>query len=392
MKFPHQFRSLLLGVCILVQTTLAAAQQASPNFDFDGKYLVGITSKGPSGMGATVWSARNGELVQRIAHQESIVRVELAPDGNSVLTSSFHPPNELSIRSKDDSIRVWTIPGGKESLRIRNATYGQFSRDGKRIYGFSRRPSSKSSATTFDVSAWDSKDGKLIFTATLPGAGETLSSRYTLQENAGRSKLLYFGSGFMAVFDSVTGKPVIEPVRTIAGFSVLGLLTPSGDEAQVAEIRHVRYFSALTGGEVKKITFPLESAWWVGLQPTGQGFAAVSVFGDLVYYDRKTDRMTQAKSTMKSIGSVFVREDGRLFYVDWGGGYADGAAVPQIVTALDAETCKQVWERPGRIISRFGEDQLVILGWPEEVSIVHALSGAVLRKFMLRGFVSPSEE
>ena len=330
------------------------ATRADERADYDGRHLAAITDRGGASTRATIWDARTGAVVRRVdGHREAVRSVALAPGGRTVLTSSYMPNNPVGTLTKDDSIRLWEIATGRELLRLKDATQGRWSRDGRRILGFIRRPGRLPSAKRYDVAAWDARTGKRLFTARAPGEGAVPYHGLTLQEAARAPRLLLFQDFRAAVYDSRTGRPVSGELELSEQGDGFGFISPEGKTVHLATRSLVGVFSA-EGTELVKTRFLSRGFSVVAWSPEGRRFARANPLGgDVESHDPGEGRAVLAPERLESPDSVVFSPDGASLAVNWGG----VGGFPTHVRAYNARTAATLWDAEGRVVgyTRRGE-------------------------------------
>lgn len=343
-------------------------QRADRSFDFNGRHIVGITGKS-----ATVWDVRTGAVVHRItAHAEAIKSVQLSPSGSTVLTSSYKPLGEQAVPSKDNSIRLWDVASGKQRLFLRDATVGQFSRDGKRIFGFVKRGSHRLSAS-FDLAVWDVRTGVKLFTIALPGQGASPEYHFTLQESARSDRLLFFQSSQARVYNLRAGKALTETIDLSRNGDGYGFMEPGGDEIQLASSDYLSFFTLTESKEAKRVPFPKEYAGFgkMAWSRDGSVVARASLTGQIMIVNRKAGHVVSTVVRIELPSVVLMAPDGVQFVV-----YASGShnQSPRTV-GFDTTTGKTLWTLNGRVIGVQGSEFVLVCG--SKLTLAQAASGKV---------------
>ena len=128
--------------CTLVTSAVLLPQQHKPmsmsgwtsEWDYDGKKILGHIESD-----VYLWDARTARMLHKfVGHRERIRSVQFSPDGKYALTDSA--PNYANegcrmpeFRSKDTSVRLWSLESGEEVWKIEGHLAGVFSPDGQRL-------------------------------------------------------------------------------------------------------------------------------------------------------------------------------------------------------------------------------------------------------------------
>jgi len=189
--------SIVLGLSGAISANSAVFAAASVNdrvakdWDYNGRVILGHI-----GYDICEWDARSGKLLWRLpGHTEQIVSAELSPDGRRAITTSYYPPNEAGIPSKDTSTRLWDLVQGRQIKELDGEIGRGFSADGHRILTV------KSGDGTALAFIGDENTGERLGTFQVAGNDVAFSP-------SGREICANDGGGFTYVYDSRTGVEV----------------------------------------------------------------------------------------------------------------------------------------------------------------------------------------
>lgn len=335
-------------------------ESSEPWFDYDGRYVVGFApaDRGrfpPSNVVLTLWNAKTGEVVREITgHKEIVVKAQLSPDSKSLLTSSYMPLGETATPSKDNSIRLWDIKTGKQRFMIPNASFGQFSRDGSRIFGFVKRRSGRLNG----VACWDSSNGKAKFSTSF-SHGEEAPERSKIHESLNAKRLLVSGPRTAIVFESMTGQKITPG----DGYDTRGndMLTANGEQIVSAGAKFVKFLSASEHRTINEVALPDGGGWVIGFFPNGNGFVGVSLEGTLMVYDRDVGKVvTPLFSVPYPQRNVLVSPEHQMAFVNFEEVAPESGALTPRAKAFDLRTLTLAWEGPGHVIGFQDNDRAVI--------------------------------
>lgn len=347
----------------LILSFVSLLQLASPNmangrsilskfeesFVYNGVYFAALVAKRSTPTTAKVWRASDGLLVLEVtAHGESVIKVELSPNRSAVLTSSYMRLGESTVVSgrvsRDNSIRLTDLKSGKEIYRIKNATYGTFSRDGQRVFGFIVRGNTPVTRY-WNLAAWDARTGRRLYTsqALRNSPDESLS----FEESASGQKLLLVDGNFISIMNSKSGKKILNIDAGHLGYA-RPFLAPDGSFVVLPTEEALKTYALPSGKEVKSTPLPLRSlawkiAWYVG----EDGFAAAE---EGIVVSRSAGKVFELQTKLELIESVLASEVKDRFVVNWSARNRNGTA-RRMVTAFSKSSCKLLWEKEGRIVS-----------------------------------------
>lgn len=352
-----------------------ASRRTDITWDYNAQFIVGVTGNTTV---ASVWNSSDGRFLFGLkGHKERIVRVQLF--GSKLLTSSYLPPNEIAKSSQDDSIRVWDLKTGTETLRISNASFAQLSSDRKRVFGISFAEEGKGRVPGLAV--WDVNSGKKLFRISLPYSVAHGPS-YTMQESAD-GKSLVCAYRYQAWVVSLLDGSLIRKLELERGaFTNLHFLQSKPGLVRFSQHDTVITYDIQAGKEVERNSLPTGGIFWeTDWYPCDSGFVAVEQKGMIV--SRINNKLHLRQTNLRLPQSVLAIDAKIGFVVNWGGSHQDQSYVPQKTTVFSA-SCEPLWEKSGRILSLW--DQRAVLLDEGNLLLVSMKNGAILKSIALEKF------
>jgi len=368
------------SLCLLVAIAANAAAIADPmpnwtrpinNWDYDDKRILGYVKND-----VCLWDAKTGKLLQKmVGHGERIYAVRLSPNGKQAVSSSWLPPNELSIRSKETATRLWDLATGKELRRFDGQIAGTFSRDGKRLLLFSIKAPQ---ATGFDAAIWDAKTGKRLATAKLePYATPQYDG--DLRFSPDEKQFSYSDQGHIQVFDSRDGIKLTEKGREPIALRVYPI---PPDRAVIWSLHDVHVYD-LKNQKILR-SFPAKTEDWLFNASTIDGKIMIGAGeGPLTVLDLETGKEMRIADSGPYPRHFVMGPDDKRFLVQWGQGYEVGGALYDLQTGKQIAILKALSQ--GLPIG-FAPDAKTILVNGKTFSIYDATTGKPLRELTLEGF------
>ena len=383
-----------------------AVERPHRMWDYDGTRILGHVGKE-----VRLWDATTGEPIRTLeSHGERIHAVQFSPDGRRALSSSWMPPGELGLMSRDTRVVLWDLETGRALRELPGEVAGEFSPDGARVVTFSQRPGAGPPSPgrgqspagdeaqqygfwpEFDAAVWDVRTGRRLAAATLPEYANPYRDALHFSPDGRRfvhldwGQTVWLNTGPLTEFDAAdgreTGRVSAEAVRLDSGrrYTSRGMLATFNPETAARWIepesgRVVR--SVRTGFDEDDPLFYSERAWAhdggrVAMIPSPEE-------GPLEILDMATGTRTRGDGGGPyGPVSIVVSPDDRRLAIHWHGADADGPGLG----LYDLRTGRQIartklgqWDG---LIGFSPDGETLLTGGPEFV-VYDAETGEMLR-------------
>lgn len=382
-------------------------ERPSRSWDYDGKRILGHI-----GYDICLWDAETGELLHRMkGHKERIHTVQLSPDGNHALSSSWMDSGPMVMQeSKDTRTILWNLSTGQEREIFKGEVAGEFSPDGRRIITFSQRPDKVETTyeytnsetgevqlnksivpvTRFDnASVWDTFTGRQLVKAKLDKHSDPGKDALHFSPD-GRSFvhivngafLLYNASGGV-VFNTSDGREIGRVARATVRSGGGHRYTLNGALASF-EPTKARLIDLKSGRVVRSIQHDLKAIWGVAWTHDGGSFAAIPPGdGEIKIWDIESGEIiTGAKSGPYPKRAAVISPDNSRLAVEWGGtnNTEPGLGIYDMSTGVEISRVKLAkW---GKILG-FSPDGKTLLVGGSEFVIYNSENGEAVRTLKL---------
>ncbi len=268
--------ALTMSAILLPQQQLKSSLGAGTwrwvrDWDYDGKKILGHI-----GNDIHLWDAQTGRLIHRfVGHREGIRSVRFSPDGKYALTDSWMNSlggcyNQQQYRSKDTSVRLWSLESGKPVWEIEGHVAGAFSPDGQRLLTFPLLDplNGCGGAGGTGLAMWDVATRRQLFVVKF----EAHTEGQTLGFSSDGRTFMYFRDPVVSVYDAGNG----TPIGKLNGINAASFSGPDGDIATTphSNDRFELWDSMLT---TRKRQTPMgDSATWIDWTPDGTRLFGVS--------------------------------------------------------------------------------------------------------------------
>ncbi|MDX2065851.1 MAG: hypothetical protein SFX74_08935 [Fimbriimonadaceae bacterium] len=327
--------------------------RTNPRWDYNGRYLVGVSNFGAT----TVWSALDGRRLYRFVIRKYLVRAELSQPGELLITS-YNVPYMADMYVPDERfepMRVWDLRTGKEAMSIANASYGQFSNDGKLIFGLFYPPGSyyrrnKRITLSPELCAWNAQTGKRLFRLPLKGNPPPASEGYTMQQSGDGSALLLAYDQHLWVVNAKSGRLIRHVEIDLGGRDDLQFINAAATLVQQASVSAITTFALPTGRQIKQTRRPdARHNWQTAWFDDGNTFAAVHQQG-YVFSNANGSPWREESDFGRPISLVADTKHNQLLINGLTEHPAHGPS-RELVTAFDLDARKRSWQIPGTLCS-----------------------------------------
>jgi len=360
----------IIGTNAVAQT--APWSQPKGDWAYDGRRILGHL-----GNDICLWDAKTGKLIHKlVGHGEMIFAVRFSPNGKQAVTSSWLPPNEVGIPSKDTSTILWDLDKGKQIRRYDHQVAGTFSQDGNRLVLFNAGGTFRGS---FDASVWDVPNDRHIVTARLD---RYLTPQYggQLQFSTNGNEISYSDQGRVMVYDATDGHEVGRK-----GFQPIALQVYAfpPDGAVIWSLHEVHVYDI----EAQKIlrSFPAKTEDWISnsCSPDGQTIVGTGE-AKVEALNLESGKLVEISECGPYPRHIVMSPDSKRFLIEWGGsnGLDPGAGLYDIKAGKQiAEIKMTTW---GRLLG-FAPDAKTFLVGGKTFAIYDAKTGKLIRELNLLG-------
>jgi WD40 repeat protein len=338
-----------------------------PDWDYDGKRILGHI-----GNDVCLWDASNGRLLKTfVGHGEQIFALQFSPDGKYALSSSWLIPGEVPSISKDTSVRLWDLAGGKQVYSLEGQVVAGFSPDSQHILTYSELGPN---TYRFEAAVWNTSDGRLLFKAPLePYCSPMFSS---LQFSPDGRSYVCFEARNVVLRDASNGREIRRFRTTAFCFRFVApdtILAIGSDEAAVWDLT--------TGRIVRRVKAPSGDA-----DSTSDGRKIVGAWPRMMTVEVETGRVAGGPAPDSGSLGIYVSllsPDDKIFAIEWNETGMSGTA-----ELFDVNSCQKLTQVNlgdwGHLIG-FSPDGATFLSGGSSFVVYSSKTGKPISQFNLLG-------
>jgi WD40 repeat protein len=269
----------------------------------------------------------------------------------------------LVTASRDKTVRIWEMPAGKESLKIKDLTNQDMalavSPDGSKLATTAGKWDKEKQLFGGEITIFDAKTGKSI--ATIQGHSEPI--RAVAFSPDGKKLVTASDDGTAKVWDS-SGKELLT-LKGHTGPVVAAIFNPAGTLiATGGDDKTVKLWNAETGKDEHTLKGPARRVSCVGFSPDGHVLAAGSFDGTVTLWEADTGKEAHVLKADEGVLALAFNRDGTKLAT---GGWE------KVVKIWDLKTAKEL----GGLAGHQHSISSVLFNGPGDKVVSASLDGTV---------------